>query len=92
VKRRGTTLGLFVFGLLAGLSSIIPALDRFVTALLLAVLAFTGLGGLGWLVWGPISEWWALVNPDPKPPALRPRYWPGSPLDRGQAAEVEGPK
>jgi hypothetical protein len=46
--------------------------------------------GVGWLVWGSVSEWWAIHGPNPVAPEKKPRYWPGSTMDKAQkGAEAE---
>jgi hypothetical protein len=86
MKRVGMTFGLIV---VAGCAYAIPrgsSVDLVVCVVLGAVAVLTLVGVL---VKGAVSEWWANVDPNPMPPALTPRYWPGSKADLAQKAATK---
>jgi ABC-type Fe3+ transport system permease subunit len=79
------------FGLVAvaGFAYAIPrgsSVDLFVCVVLGVVVVLTLVGVL---VKGAVSEWWANVDPNPTPPPLKPRYWPGSKADLAQKAAAK---
>jgi hypothetical protein len=83
LKRVGMTFGLTA---VAGFAYAIPrgsSVDLVVCVVLGVVVVLTLVGVL---VKGAVSEWWANVDPNPTPPPLKPRYWPGSKADVRQTA------
>ena len=86
MKRAGMTVVLILFGTLAWASSTLPWLDGIMLLFVLGLLGLIVLSGLGWWAYQVLGEWWALVHPDPTPPPLKPRYWPGSKADLKQKA------
>jgi hypothetical protein len=86
VKRVGFTFSLIV---VAGVAYATPRGSSVDVVLCLVLGAVVVFGSLTMLK-GAVSEWWANVDPSPRPPLLKPRYWPGSKADGAQkAARVE---
>jgi hypothetical protein len=86
LKRTGMTVVLILLGTLAWASSTTPWLDGLMLLVVLGVFALIVLTGLGWWGYQAFGEWWASVDPNPTPPPLKPRYWPGSKADVRQKA------
>lgn len=92
MKKHGwlSLIGPVLVGAVVGTAiGLVPTLDRFLAFVLLFVLAVGVLVGLGWWAKATASEWWALHDPNPVAPALKPRYWPGSKADLEQKAAEE---
>lgn len=86
MRRVGMTFGLIA---VAGCAYAIPqgsSVDLVICVVLGVVVVLTLVGVL---VKGAVAEWWANVDPSPMPPALKPRYWPGSRADLAQKAAAK---
>jgi hypothetical protein len=90
MKRAGMTAVLILLGTLAWASSTMPWLDGFMLLVVAALLLVIVLVGLTWWAHEAFAEWWAAVDPNPTPPGLKPRYWPGSKRDVVQKAAGKG--
>ncbi len=90
MKRTGLTFALILVAVLSAFTPRGSNVDVLICVALGIAAVLTALGG--WFR-GAVGEWWAGVDPSPHPPALKPRYWPGSKADLAQkAAEARRPK
>lgn len=72
MKRIGMTVSLLGLAAATVFTPRGSAADILICAALGVGAALVALGG--WLK-GALSEWWANVDPNPQPPALKPVYW-----------------